>query len=203
MADPDPTADYSGKVLTTHELEHHLINLCEEEKQKLCKGELFISSDLDITVKIFSIIFDIADNFSSNKNEAIDLILPCLNENLPPLNARNIVRKYKTLLEKLNHLSDEEQSQKLNHELVPCVKTQWKLLDEYFDFEKLRQGIFVEKDKASNFTVEIFVELGKFREKCPTLNWEKIVISWPTNTSCQTFHWLMHCQLSFGTYKWN
>ena len=31
----------------------------------------------------------------------------------------------------------------------------------------------MDKDKASNFTVEIFVELGKFREKCPTLNWEK------------------------------
>ena len=91
MVDPDPTADYSGKVLTTHELEHHLINLNEEEEQKLCKGELFISSDTDITVKIFSIIFDIADNFSSNKNKAIELILPCLNENLPPLNARNIV----------------------------------------------------------------------------------------------------------------
>ena len=174
MADPDPTTDNLGKVLTTHELENRLMNLNDAEKQKLCEGELFLSSDSDITAKIFGIIFDIADSFSSNKNKVIELILPCLNESLPSSNARNIIRKYKTLLEKLNNLPDEERSQKLNQELVTRVKTQWKLLERYFDFEKLTQRVFVEKDQTSRFTIELFIKLGQFREKCSALTWEKI-----------------------------
>ena len=88
MADPDSTTDNFGKVLPAHELENRLMNLNDAEKQKLCEGELFLSSDSDITAKIFVITFDIADSFSSNKNKAIELILPCLNENLPSSNAR-------------------------------------------------------------------------------------------------------------------
>ena len=62
------------------------------------------------------------DPTTDNFGEAIELILPCLNENLPSSNVRSIIHKYKPLLEKLNNLPDEERSQKLNQELVIYIK---------------------------------------------------------------------------------
>ena len=108
MAVADPTRVDFGKVYTPDELESTLNNLSDVGKLKLCEGELFISSDSDITVKVFGNLYDIAENFASNKNKVLELMLPSSNDNLPKINGRNIVRKYNSVLAKAKNLSEEE-----------------------------------------------------------------------------------------------
>ena len=55
-------------------------NLSDADKCSLCNGDYFISSNSDITSKVFGVLYSIAENFSSNTNKALEQILPCLNE---------------------------------------------------------------------------------------------------------------------------
>lgn len=156
------------------ELGNLLNNLSDADKYSLCNGDYFISSNSDITTKVFGVLHSIAENFSSNTNKALEQILPCLNDNLPQINARNLVRKYKNISEKAEKLPESERCELLKKEIVLPVTTQWKELQEYFYLEKLLDGTIEEKDPAKMFTVELFIQLGRFRGKCGSLNWDKI-----------------------------
>ena len=165
-------ASYSSEVLG-----NLLSDLSDADKHSLCNGDYFVSSNSDITTKVFGVLYSIAESFSSNTNKALEQMLPCLNDNLPQINARNLVRKYKSLSAKAEKLPESERCELHNKEIVLPVTTLWKELREYFCLEKLSDGIIEEKDDTKVFTVGVFIQLGRFRGKCGSLNWDKIC-SW-------------------------
>lgn len=124
-----------------------------------------------------------------------------MNDNLPQINARNLVRKYENLSEKAEKLPESERSELLKKEIVLPVASQWKELQEYFDLKKLSDGIIEEKDLGKQLTVELFIQLGTFRGKCGSLNWDKICNWLPESTCVKESQPQMLYLQSFAIFK--
>ena len=106
-ADDDITdADDLGKNHTCKKLNKNvvteLLNLSDDEKKKLCSGDHYLSNDCDITFNIFECLYEIAEAFSANHNNAIKLMIPCLNQTFlkHDFKTQNVARKYRKVKEK-------------------------------------------------------------------------------------------------------
>ena len=74
-----------------------LSKLTEEEKIQLCEGDLVVEHSCSITMKIFNRLFEIAENCSTNRNQALKKMLPCLNGDFDgeDIKIQNVVRRYR------------------------------------------------------------------------------------------------------------
>ena len=84
----------SNTNITNKSVHSVILSLSNTEKEKLCCGMLdlpFPAEDIGISYSVFGALFDIAENYATNRNNAI---FEMIRKYLPDINIKSIVRKY-------------------------------------------------------------------------------------------------------------
>ena len=141
------------------------MSLSDTEKEMFCRGVLdllFPAEDIGISYSVFGALFHIAENFATNKNNAIlEMIKKIIT--LPDINIKSSVRKYQ---KKLKPSAEDPLAEELI--ILPPSSKQIPFLDE----AALKTGQLKVVSKFS-LTNGVVFDLSLYREKFH-LNWESI-----------------------------
>ena len=93
-----------------------LCQMSVEEKIKFCTEEREFGNNVHITYEIFGILLDIADEYSSNRNKAVSIMLHNLNSNisLESTKISNSVKGYRRFMSKIERKKLDWHKEKLS-----------------------------------------------------------------------------------------
>ena len=144
---------------TTETVLQRLHALTENGKELFCCGELKIADECEISIKLFEELFDIAENYASNRNIALQRMLPCINRNFNlDINVQNTVKKLRKVQAKLAKLPDVASGIALNEILIK-PNTEWFVLSQSFKLDELESGKIIELDDSVTLTNGMFHDL--------------------------------------------
>eukprot|EP00794_Sanderia_malayensis_P002877 gene2877-3328_t len=162
---------------TTETVLQRLDALTENEKELFCCGELKIADDCEISIKIFEKLFDTAENYASNRNIALQRMLPCVNRNFDlDINVQNTVKKYRKLQAKIAKLPDVASGVALNEILIK-PDNEWIVLSQSFKLDELESGKILELDNSVTLTNGMFHDLCFYKSRTGNITW-KTVAAW-------------------------
>ena len=84
----------SNTNITNKSVHSVILSLSNTEKEKFCCGMLdlpFPAEDIGISYSVFGALFNIAENYATNRNNAI---FKMIRKYLPDINIKSTVRKY-------------------------------------------------------------------------------------------------------------
>ena len=86
----------SNANMTNKSIHSVILSLSDTEKEKFCRGILdlpFPVEDIGISYSVFGALFDIAENYATDRNNAILKMITKITT-LPDINIKSAVRKY-------------------------------------------------------------------------------------------------------------
>ena len=159
-----------------------LLSSLSDEQKEFCleKCDFDFPTSQEISCNLFTVLLDIAVNFATNRNEAIQNMLRQINCEIGNINVSGLVKKYNNRLKKLNKLTSKSEKQQLLNTSVIEMKNNTKFSS--FDEAYLRQGVLkeIKEFKLTN---------GIFYDIC--LAWEEFNITW--DTLCQFIIKKLNC----------
>ena len=93
-------ASSTNMAMTNKSIHSVILSLSDTDKEKFCCGMLdlpFPAEDIGISYSLFAALFDIAENYATNRNNAILEMIRKITT-LPDINIKSTVRKYKKKL---------------------------------------------------------------------------------------------------------
>ena len=149
-----------------------LSSLSDKQKKEFCLEKLdfdFLANQ-EISSNLFTVLLDIAANFATNRNEAIENMPKQINHNIENINVSGLVKKYNNRLKKLNKLTSEKEKEELLNTSIIEMKnnTKFPFLDETYLGQGMLKGI-----KDFKLTNGIFYDICLAREKF-NITWETL-----------------------------
>ena len=134
------------------------------------KSDFDFPANQEISCNLFTVLLDIAGNFATNRNEAIQNMLRQINHNIENINVSGLVKKYNNRLKKLNKLTSEKEKEELLNSSINEMKnnTKFPFLDETY----LGQ-VVLKEIKEFKLTNGIFYDICLAREKF-NITWETL-----------------------------
>ena len=160
-------ASNTNVAMTKKSILSVILSLSDTVKEKFCCGMLdlpFPAEDIGIRYSIFAALFDIAENYATNRNNAILEMITKITT-LPDINIKSTVRKYQKNLKKT---SEDDSLEELI--VLPPQPNKFPCLDE----AALKVG---QLKVVSEFSLNNGVVFDL------SLNHEKLNLNWETITS--------------------
>ena len=91
-------------AMTNKSIHSVILSLWDTDKEKFCCGMLDLplpAEDIGINYSVFGALFDITENYATNKNNAILEMIRKITT-LPDINVKSTVRKYQKKKKKKN-----------------------------------------------------------------------------------------------------
>ena len=157
-------ASNTNMALTNKSILSVILSLSDTDKEIFCRGMLdlpFPAEDIGISYSVFGALFDFAEKYATNRNNAI-LEMVSKITTLPDINIKSTVRKYQ---KKLKKPSDDSLEGLI---ILPPQPNKFPFLDE----AALKDGQLKVVSEFS-LTNGVVFDLSLNREKF-NLNWETI-----------------------------